>query len=436
MELSITDAIEIAQQKNPITAVSQFEISQAKEDINEIFGTFHSPQFEILSYGGLISDARGNATESPDSVEDYSHLGPFFKADIKIIQPLYSFGKYGTALEAGQQNLEMKKSMHRKSVTDLSFEVTKAFLGVVAGQSGNKAATELKKQYRALLEQVTRLSDDPDGEIDISYLLEAKTLLYEIEKQSTKPQAIRDQSLLYLKGLLNKKQDSQIIALATETPELEQSTDLLPKLLDYSRSHSPLQQSLSSALTALEKKYELEKKKTFPDLFVALGAGYGIAPDREKQINPFISDDYNYEKIGAVMGLKWNFNFHNSSAKEQKALLEYYKIMQKKKLVMVQLDGNIRKYYSEAIRYQKLLAAAQKSFKAAKSWLRLENDNMDLGIGDLKRFISASQSYYTLQSDEINARYTYLLSLAQLSKTMGDMNLFLQWINNGKVQLQ
>ena len=436
LELDITKAVEMAKKNSRLLSISKLEIAEAEEEIEEIFGTFRSPQFELISYGGLISDARGDLTNSPDTVENYDHLGPFVKVDMKAIQPFYSFGKYGSAMEAGRKNLEMKKAMFKESVNNLSFKVTQAFLSLVASHEGSKTGKELLHRYKQLLLQIQELQQNPDSGIDFSHVLEARAMFFDIAQQGSRPDIKKKQALLYLNGLLDIAQDTKLTATPTATPELSQADDLLVQLLDYFRTHSPVIQSYEFGLKALSNKADLEVKRKYPDLFVALGAGYGTAPDRDKQINPFITDDYNYERIGAVLGLKWDFNFHVHSAKEQKAAIEYQKIVQKKHLALLQMNGLIRKFFGEALRYQNLLHAAAKSLKAARTWLRLEGDNLDLGIGDVRRLVKAYQSYYRLKGDEIETRYQYLMSLAQLAKTVGDMNLFFSWIQNGKVQLQ
>jgi len=425
----------MARENSPLLEIERLEITSAEEEINEIFGTFLSPKFELVSYGGLISDARGDYTTTSDSIEDYSHLGPFTKIDLTVIQPFYSFGKYGTAMNAGKNNLEMKTSMLRETSDNLGFEVTKAYLGIIAGLDGSQTGNELLERYEELLERIDELQQEPDSDIDASYLLEAKALFFDIKSQASKPTINKDQAQLYLAGLLNLEQGVTVVTSEIETPELNPVTDLVPSLNDFFHKHSPVIQSLDSGLKALKEKAALEKKKSYPDLFVAIGAGYGVAPGRDKQTNPFIADDYNYKKIGAVLGLKWNFNYHVNNAKERKAFISYQKIVQKKKLLLLQREGMIKKFHNEALRNQNLLHAATKSLKSAKTWLRLESENLDLGIGDVKRLVKAYQAYYQLKGNEIETRYHYLLSLAQLAKTTGDLDLFLLWIQNDKVQL-
>ena len=435
LALDLSAAMEMARRQSPAISENRIAIAEARKEIKEIFGLFHSPQFELISYGGLVSDARGDITDTPDSNEDYGHMGPFFKADITAVQPIYSFGKYDNAMGAGKKNVAMKKAVFRESVNILGFEVAKAFLGVAAGSEGERIGRELIQHYRELLDRLEKMVEEQDGDIDAGHLLEAKTMLFEVEKQASRPEVDREKAMLYLRGLLGRDQDFAVEVIPVEEPDLDLNSNMFPFFLDFSRRHSPLLQSYDFGLEALKQKAALEKKMKYPDLFVAMGAGYGIAPNRDKQTNAFINDDYNYKKLGGVLGLKWDFNYHINSSKEEKALLEYRKIGAKKKVAMLKLEGGLRKAYTEARNNKKLLLAVEKSIKSARTWLRLENENFDMGIGDVKRLVKAYQAYYKLKGSEIETRFHYLLSLAELAKGAGDMDLFLLWLQNGKVAI-
>jgi len=437
LDLSLKDAIDIAQQDGHSKIVgSRLEIEIAEQEMNEIYGNFYAPRFGLESYSGVVPEARGDITTTSDTNEDYGHLGPFLKIDLKVIQPIYSFGKYASAKEAGQNNLEMKKALFRESKNNLSLNVVKAFLGVVAGREGTEVSKELRSHYEQLVKQIEKRIQSPDSDLDDSDLLEAKSLHFEIEKQCSTVASNTEQSLLYLKGLLNLEADAQLTTQAIETPSINESADLISQLQKYFREHSPLLQGLHSGMNALKQKAELEKRKRYPDLFVAIGAGYGTAPNRDKQDNAFITDNYNYEKLGGKLGLKWDLNYHVSEAKVQKTLIEHHQLAENMELTLRMKDGAITKLHGEAVRNKCLLAAATTSLKSAASWLRLESDNLDLGLGDIKRLVKAYKYYFQLKGDVISTRYMYLVSLAELADTTGDTDLFLQWIDNGTVQLQ
>ncbi len=435
LNLDLDQAVTLAKKNNPLAEIGRLEIATAREKSAEIAGKFVSPQFKVESYSGLVPGARGDVTTSPDEQGEYNDLGPFFKIDLKIIQPLYTFGKYTSASEAGRFNILVKKAAQQESQNELTFQVVKAFLGAVAGLDGSKVGRKLMEQYHFLLQRIDKMLKRNAPGINDSHLLETRSMLFEIEKQSSRGRSDAIQATLLLKGLMNLSGDFEIIPAVLRIPNFETASAPLPLFLAYVQAHSWQIQGIDAGLNALKQRQKFEEKKKYPDLFVAAGAGFGTAPNRDKQTNPFVTDEFNYSNVGAVLGLKWDFNYKTYSAEEQQAFLDHLKLMEKKKLLILRLNGEIRNSYQTAQRQWHLLKAASESSKAARQWTRLESDNLSMGIGDVKRLISAYRQYFKLQADEIETRHAYLLALARLAKNAGNMELYLQWEKNGQVRM-
>ena len=58
-----------------------------------------------------------------------------------------------------------------------------------------------------------------------------------------------------------------------------------------------------------------------------------------------------------------------------------------------------------------------------------------MGLGDAFRLLRAYQSYFELRAAEIEREYEFNVSLAKLSRVIGDMDLYIGWINSGRVAL-
>lgn len=416
-------------------AQRKLEIETAEQEVTEIFGTFYSPRFTLESYTGVVPDAKGDITDTTDTNDEYNDLGPFLRVDLKVIQPLYSFGKYASAKQAGASNLVMRRAMLQDEENDITLETAKTFLGVVAGRDGLEVGKELQERYRSLLTELEKRVGTADSEFDDSDLLEARSLQYEIDKQVAGVASDTAQAELYLKGLLNLERDAAIAVHKVEEPVFADNGQLVAQLQKHFREQSHRLKGVDAGMDALRQKAELERKKQYPDLFLALGAGYGTAPGRDKQDNAFVKDDYNYERLGGMLGLKWEMNYHVDSAKREKASIEYRQLAEKRRLLLQVTDGNIEKLCGEAARQQQLWHAADDSYKAARNWLRLEKENLDIGAGDMRGLIRAHQRYFQLKGEVISTRHRYLVTLAELANAAGSTNLLLNWLENGKVEV-
>lgn len=415
----------------PLMAEYQLDLESAQNRIDKTKGIFYSPKFQLEAYTGVVPDAKGDVTFEEDS----DGLGGFFKIDLKIIQPIYSFGKYQSAKEAAEKNIESKKAIYREALNGLTYNVIQAYIGVYNSREAIKVSEQLSDKYQDLLTHLKELLQQENSDIDDSYLLEAQSYNFTLQDERVTLLSKANQAELYLRKLLRLSEHEALAPQKLAVPAVGVQQDLLTALQSHFRNKSPLLQSYNFGLQSLKHKTSLENRKRYPDLFIALMAGYGTAPGRDEQDNAFVTDNFNYDRYGGTIGMKWDFNYHVSKANVKSSVLDYQKLDEKKRSAIRRQEAKIAQLHNNMLLKQDLLITVKRSLASAKSWLRLETDNKELGIGDIQRHIKASQNYYRLKGKVISCRYDYLMTLAQLAQEVGDAELFLQWVKSGDVQI-
>ncbi len=433
LRLTLRKVIELAAQNNPLRISSRLDIENAHLFVDGIRVRYAFPRIDLESYAGLVNDARGDATYSPDEVNDYSHMGPFYKVDIRAVQPLFTFGKFTAAMNASRHRVQVKEEMDRRVKDRLACDVAKAYWAVLASREAVALGEKVESLYEQLLKKAREYLARGESGVDDSHLLEIKALHFGIQSAYFASINRRDMSMVFLRHLINLDPETTISIGNRKIPSPAINTQQLSNLLERAMKIHPDLKAVNAGLQALDQKATLAYRKAFPDLFVAAGGGIGRAPGRDRQTNPFIVDTYNYDKIGAVLGVKWDLNFFDKRVEYQKARIEYQKLLQKKRLAGMRIDADIRECFARAQKYHRLISAARSSLKAAKSWVRLENDNFQLAIGDAKRLVDAYKAYYQLAGEQIENRYNYVAALAELARAAGDMSLYLDWIERGVV---
>ena len=63
-----------------------------------------------------------------------------------------------------------------------------------------------------------------------------------------------------------------------------------------------------AGVRALEAKWRLTRSNRMPLFYLAGALGYAHAGHRTDQTNPFVVDNFNYFRLGAFLGVSWNFN--------------------------------------------------------------------------------------------------------------------------------
>jgi len=82
-----------------------------------------------------------------------------------------------------------------------------------------------------------------------------------------------------------------------------------------------------------------------------------------------------------------------------------------------------------------LIEKATQSKKAAKNWLRVADENWELGIGEVKPLLDAYERYFKLSSARIKEEKGYHLALATLAYQKGNVRQYLEWLKRESITL-
>lgn len=433
---TLEDAVRTAVERNPVGRALEHELTGARMDLRRANVQRYAPKLSFQLFSGLTPEARGDIFSSPDLQTDLDGLGPFARFSLELVQPLFTFGQAGSAVRAAERWVEVQEHRKRYVLQDLAFETVRAFWSMRATARAVKVADESRERYETLLSNIQARLEKQDSEVDDNDLLEAKSYYFDIVKLQEDSREGRAYAVEVFRALLDLDQETEISLAEEGSPRfgLDEGTMDLAVQAAYGLREDV--RSADSGLQALQARVDLEKRQRFPIVFLAAGLRYAHAGNRQDQTNPFVADDFNYRSLGATLGLSWNPDLLLHNAEVGKAAAEVRAAAEKTRSLRRQVRLDVSRAYLEARKKEALLEAAKESHAAAKTWLRTSMDNWDLGIGDAFRLLRAYQGYYRTLRTEIESEYEFNVSLARLSRELGDVDLYLRWIRNGQVTLE
>ena len=218
-------------------------------------------------------------------------------------------------------------------------------------------------------------------------------------------------------------------------PAVEIDEGRIALLVAQAIESHPEVRALTAAARTQAANVELQRRSRNPIFFIAGGVGYAHAGNRDKQDNPWVDDKFNYSRIGAELGLKWDANLYRGGIEVSAALADHQALLEQLEVLRAKVGIEVRRSLAEARRTRALLDSARSALKAAKSRLRLVLDNWETGVGEVKDVIDAYGKYYRLRIEEPQSEYELNVALARLGFVLGDVNLYLGWVHDGKVSL-
>lgn len=433
--LGLRDVVQRALAESHLLKAGAFEVAKAGEGVRKARALRLLPEVTLGLEGGLVPEARGTVVYSPDSSGSLEDLGPYYRIELKLVQPLWTFGRLDATEALAREALAAQQARRTLAGENVALDATKAYWALSAAARGEAVARNMRRDFDELRREVEkRLADESSG-VDDADLLEVRTNSYSIDRLYYDALEVRSASADTLRVLLSLAGADEPTLVDEPQPAVEIDESRTAHAVAQAVEAHPEVKALTAATRVLAAKVDLQRRSRNPVIFIAGGVGFAQAGNRDEQDNPWVDDNFNYSRIGAEIGLKWDANLYRTGIDVSEALAEHRALLEQLELLRAKIGIEVRRALREAQRTRVVLDSARTALKAAKSRLRLVLDNWETGVGEVKDAIDAYEKYYRLRIEEPQREYDLNLALARLGFVLGDVNLYLGWVHDGKVSL-
>jgi outer membrane protein len=433
---TVRSAVETALANNPMGLAAKFQVQRAGLNVKKAQYQSYLPKLNFNLDTGFVPEARGDIFYSPDKSDELNGFGPFYRIDLKLVQPLFTFGRISSAIEATRYGESLAVSEREQILEKLALEVIETYWGLASAIRAESVALDLRDNYEKLLREVRERLEDEDSAVDDLDLLEVKAYNFSVEENYRKAYEMKTLSSQLFNALLYIDLDTPIATSGEPTPEFVPEKAGLDRSILAAQKFRPGIKAIEAAAEAVRAKTDLAKSQRYPLIFLSAGVGLAQANNRTDQDNPFVVDNFNYKRVAAAFGVSWDLNLIERNVDVMQAEAEHRAVLERLKALKTEVAVEVNRAFLEAERNSLLLESARKSLKAAKTWLRVSLENWDLGIGEVRRMLRAYTAYYSMERTVIEYEYRLNASLAKLAYILGDTKLYLDWVQHGKVTLK
>jgi outer membrane protein TolC len=434
--ITLREAVEKALGASPLMRGAAFDREKAGFGLRLAESMRWLSETKVTLSGGLVPGARGTVVDSPDSSDKYDDFGPWYKAELKLVQPLMTFGRLDSLAAAARQGIRLEEARGQVVRNTVGFETIRAWWALKAALRGDEMAADLRRNFDKLLSEVEERLDREDAEVDDTDVLEIRSSTYGVDRSVLDAGELGDVSSWTLAVLIGEKPTARFVPAGEFAPVYAPDEAVEERAVLRAVAVNREVAVLEAAAGALQARIDLTRSSRNPVLYLAGGVSYGRAGNRTEQDNPFVDDKFNYARIGAEVGLAWDPNVFRPTLEMKGQEAELASLREKIRALRDKVSVETRRVFREVARNAALLESARRSRKAADTWVRVSGDNWEMGLGEVKRLIDAYSAYYQLSKDEIEREFEYGVALARLALAVGDINLYLKWVNDGKILIE
>jgi len=399
------------------------EVRQAEAEVEGILGKqlqakgLGLPQVQLTTVLGPSPRARGDQVSSPDKKYDLNITGVFIRADLAIIQPIFTWGLLENARLAAQHGVRATEAGVDVKSTEVALKVKQAYWGLVAATAIRDFLLEVGDQVDRTVERTERLIEGGfTTEIDVYRLRANKG---ELDKNLNLVEKLRDLARAALAAWAGLPRGTAVEAADKALPAELRDLRALELYVDDARGKRPEFVQLREGIRARQNLVDVERKQRYPLFFIGVVGAAAYATNRDRINNPFIYDPLNDSFIGPVVGFRYSLDFGIAAGKIKEAEAELHKLEALRQYADDGIPLQVRDAYGTVVEAQRNARSLDVAHQNAKRWLVSASSNFDLGVGEPRDLADAFVVYARTRGEYLQALYTYVYGLEQLGHAAG-----------------
>ncbi|PEN08520.1 transporter [Longimonas halophila] len=432
--VSLQDAIMQALQTSPDIKVRAAQRNRAAARYQEARASRFATNFTLSTAHSIapsldIPDNNTRPTSelylNPDVENDWQigSLRPFNRVEAVVQQPLLTWGELSGTIDAARHGAEAEDARVQGQRLEVAMRAGELYQNMLLANALRDLTDEAESLLRQARNEVETLLDEGSTEVSQADLFKLDLSQDEFERRRTE---VRERQATARAALQAQVMPNANTAVAVEAETLRPLPmnllgDSLAMYQADARRHRPEFEQATAGLAAREALVEVARSDYYPKL--ALQASYGISatPGRYRQENAFIGDSYRGQSTRTGFGIQQNLNFFQTRARVEQAEAQRAEVAYQREAAETLIAVEVEEAYRTARIAQQRMQSLDESVRTTREWLRTEQINFDLDLGDPQDLVDAVQANLETRASYYEAVQRYNVAVLRLLRTAGTL---------------
>lgn len=421
--LDLPACVERALQAAPEIATAKAQVAVRETELARAKAARFVPEAGVKTSlaPSLGAEGKLGSTDPSEHVVKTNDLGTVTRVELGFVQPLWTAGKITAGIAAATAGVEAAMAASTGRSAEVIAETKTLYYNVLLARSVTGVLDETHDAFEKSLAKARQRRDEGDTTITELDILNLKVGAAEVAKEIPRLRAGGENALDALKRLMGYPPEAPVDLKDTR---LEPVRDVLPPLEDYESqlfARNPDWKAVSAGVTAKSEEVKRAEAEYYPQVFLQGGFEYGYAPNRRRQTNPFVYDNFNYLRgPGGALGVGWKLNFLVTAAEVATKRADLVIIESEQRSLQTGLQVQLRTAYRKVVEAREQVAELGEGRKAGRAILTFTVANFDLGVGEPADILQGLGNYGRVSADYYEAVRDNNVALATLARIMGE----------------
>ena len=326
---------------------------------------------------------------APEVRNDWEDTRPYNEFTVDLIQPLYTWGELGGQIRAATAAVDVETAVVDAKAGEVALRTGELYYNLLLTQALSGIAAETGDALRTARAELEALLAEGDASVSDADLFQLRLFEQEYAGQAAE---VEQQGLLAASALARQLMQPGVALDAGRLGPVQFARDSLAAYQALALRHRAELRQAAAGLRARDALVQVARSDYYPKLFLG-GKGSGrYAAGRIQQDNPFISDSYLGSSLRFGLGIRQNLTFLQTRAKVQQAEAERREVRFQREAAEQLVLFEVEQAYRNLLIAEAALEARDASVSISGEWLRTEQINTDLGLGEVDDLLAAARA--------------------------------------------
>jgi len=345
--------------------------------------------------------------------------GVWFRSDLKIVQPLWDFGKISAGAAAAEAGAAALRQKQAATAGDVELNVSKAYWGVKLARDLLDALDEGSGYVDSAQKKIEEQLSAGSGSATVTDRLRLRTVRAELDARILETKRLADLAASGLKTLLGSEAPNDLEIDDAPFEPIDVQARPVTYYEQSAQQNRPEVRALDYAVKAKTALALLEKRREYPDLALVATGTYAIAPTVQSPDNAYFTNPFNSLSGGLAATLRIPLDLGPKLARASRTRIEAEEMDLRRQEAMGGISLEVRKAHSEVTEAAARVEVVHKGEKAGKAWITAVSQNFAIGIAETRDFSDALTNFFAMRARYLQAVFDLNVAVASLERATG-----------------
>jgi len=376
--------------------------------------------------------------EVPDTVPDdlqYLHpsrqndwsidaLRPFSRFEVSVRQPIWTWGELSGNIRAARHGVDVETARVDQKALEVAARAGETYYSLLLAEALDRLADQTQDVVDRAQREINRLLDEGDESVSQADLFQTRLTEEEVKRRIVEIEQNRATARSALRRQLFLPDGTTVMPAADELQPI--SFSIHPDSLDYyirrALQNRPEVDQAEAGIEAREALVDVAKSDYYPKIGVQASLSQSVTiPGRPNPDNAFVGDSFMGTGTRTGIGIQQNLNFGQTQARVEQAQAELDAVKHQRTAARQLVRVEVEEAYRSLLTAKTDVESRDRSTTISGEWLRTEQVNFDLDLGDTEDLVKAVRADLEAKARYLEAVKQYNVAVLKLLRTTGTL---------------